>query len=111
MDFVIHKNKISWGTVWHIITDDGMGHVEAQIDNDNPNTLFVSGLSVYEAARRRGLATTMLHEIETLAIDNDIERIRLNVNKPKSWVYDFYIRHGYEFWDEDEDDYYLVKYV
>ena len=111
MEFVIHKNKVFWGTVWHIITDDGMGCVQAQIDNDNPNTLFVSGLSVYEAARRRGLATTMLHEIETLAIDNDIERIRLNVNKPKSWVYDFYIRRGYELWDEDEDDYYLVKYV
>lgn len=111
MEFVIHKNKISWGTVWHIITNDGMCHVEAQIDNDNPNTLFVSGLSVYEAARRRGLATTMLHEIETLAINNDIKRIRLNVNKPKNWVYDFYIRRGYELWDEDEDDYYLVKYV
>ena len=111
MEFVIHKNKISWGTVWHIITDDGMGHIEAQIDNDNSNTLFVSGLSVYEAARRRGLATTMLHKIETLAIDNNIERIRLNVNKPKSWVYDFYIRRGYELWDEDENDYYLVKYV
>ena len=111
MEFVIHKNKISWGTVWHIITNDGMGHVAAQIDNDNPNTLFIWGLSVYESARRKGLATTMLHEIETLAIDNDVERIRLNVNKPKSWVYDFYIRRGYELLDEDEDDYYLVKYV
>ena len=111
MEFVIHKNKVFWGTVWHIITNDGMGHVQAQIDNDNPNTLFVSGLSVYEAARRKGLATIMLHEIETLAIDNDIERIELNVNKPKSWVYDFYIRRGYELLDEDEDDYYLVKYI
>ena len=111
MGLVIHKNKFWWGTSWHIITDDGMGHIEAQMDNDNTDTLFVLGLSVYETARRRGLATIMLHEIETLAIDNDIERIRLNVNKPKSWVYDFYIRRGYEFWDEDEDNYYLVKYV
>jgi len=111
MEFVIHKNKVSWGTVWHIITDDGMGHVAAEIEDENPNTLFISGLSVYPAARRRGLATALLHEAETLAIDNNVERIRLSVEKPKTWIYGFYIHRGYEFWDEDEEYYYLVKYV
>ena len=111
MEFVIHKNKAIWGTVWRIITDNGMGHIEAQIETDDPNAMFVCGLSVYPAARRRGLATMLLHEVESLAIDNGVNEIRLSVEKPKTWVYDLYIRRGYELVDENDEYYYLVKYV
>jgi ribosomal protein S18 acetylase RimI-like enzyme len=73
--------------------------------------MFIYGLSVYEDARNRGLGSILLHEAETIGINNGVTRLRLIVEKPKTWTYDFYIRRGYEFWDEDEEYVYLVKYV
>jgi ribosomal protein S18 acetylase RimI-like enzyme len=84
---------------------------EIDVETDNPNAMFVCGLSVYPAARRRGLATTILHEVESLAIDNEVNEIRLSVEKPKTWIRDLYIRRGYELVDENDEYYYLVKYV
>ena len=51
MEYVIHKNKTSWGTTWHIITSDGMGHIEACIEDELPETIFFSGLSVILTVR------------------------------------------------------------
>ena len=111
MEFVIHQNKCSWVTVWHIITNDGMGHIAVNIEDENPETLFIYGLSVYEGARNRRLGTMLLNKAESIADNKGVTRLMLNVEKPKTWVYDFYIRGGYELWDEDETYFYLVKYV
>ena len=108
---IIHSNKTSWGNVWHIITDDGKGHIAASIENENEDTIFLYGLSVIPEVRNHGIGKALICFAENLGIQYNKTRCRLNVEKPKSWLYDFYIKLGYEYWDEDDEYYYLVKYL
>lgn len=111
MKFVIHKNKAIWGTVWHIITNDGVGHICVSIENDVEGTIFLSGLSVVSNARNKGIGKKLISEAEKIGIENNKERCRLDVEKTKTWLYDFYTKLGYELWDEDSEYYCLVKYL
>ena len=107
---VIHKNRTNWGTVWHLITSDGMGHLQAYIEDENPNTMFFCGLSVMPEVRNRGIGKSLLHIGELLGKQYKVERLRLNVEKPDIGLNSYYEKLGYEFWDEDEEYIYLIKY-
>lgn len=110
IDVVIHSNFTNWGHVWHIITTDGKGHIQADIEYEDNKTIFFSGLSVVPDVRDQGIGKALLAIAENLGKDNDVKRFRLNIEKPKTWLYDYYIKQGYEYWDEDEQYIYLVKY-
>ena len=111
IDFIIHSNLTPWGHVWHIVTTDGKGMVSAEIDNEDENTFFIYGLSVTPDMRKRGIGTELLKAVEQLGKEINKKRFRINIDKPKNdWLYNFYIKQGYEFWDEDEQYIYLVKY-
>ena len=112
IDFIIHSNDVPWGHVWHIITNDGKGHIELQYDKDKPNSVFICSLSVTSDKRKQGIGTELLHIAENIAIENGKYFFKLTIDKPKKdWLYDFYINNGYEVHDEDENEIYLVKYI
>ena len=111
IDIIIHSNLTSWGHVWHIVTTDGKGIISAEIDDEDKNTIYFYGLSVTPNIRRKGVGTKLLNAAEKLANEIGRTRFRINIDKPEiDWLYDFYKRQGYKFWDEDEEYMYLVKY-
>ena len=111
MEYVIHKNKTSWGTTWHIITSDGMGHIEACIEDDLPETIFFSGLSVMPEKRHQGIGADLISQAEKIGCSYNAERLRINVEKPDNGLYDWYKKLGYAIWDEDDTYIYMVKYT
>ena len=111
MKLVIHSNKTFWGHVWHIITDDGHGHVAASIENNKKNTIFLYGLSVIPTSRNKGIGKELIKAVEDIGKENDKHRCILSIEKPKSWLYDFYINLGYEYKKEDKEYIYLIKKI
>ena len=112
IDIVIHSNITNWGHAWHIVTTDGKALISINLDNEDPHRFYFYGLSVSQDIRNKGIGTEMLKAAEKLSIENGGNVFRLNIEKPKKdWLYNFYIKNGYEFWDEDEDEIYLVKYI
>ena len=112
MKFVIHSNKVSWGHVWHIITSNGVGHVALELDNDDLDTMYLYSLSVYQDSRNKGIGKKLMNEAEKIAIENNVYKIKLDIDKPKKqWLYDFYVHLGYEDYKEDDEYIYFKKYL
>lgn len=111
IDIIIHSNDTNWGHVWHIVTTDGKGMINAQIEDDDNDTIYFHGLSVTPDKRRQGIGTELVDDAEKLGKELGRKRFRLNIDKPyKDWLYDYYINLGYEYWDEDEYQVYFIKY-
>ena len=69
-------------------------------------------MSVTPELRRKGVGTELLKAAEKLSMENGGNVFRLNVDKPyNDWLYEFYLKNGFEIHDEDEHEIYLVKYV
>ena len=110
IDYVIHKNTTIFGTVWHIITTDGMGHLEATIEDDDIETIFFCSLSVMPEVRGNGIGRSLIKGGESLGKQFRVKRFRLNVEKSDIGLVSYYEKLGYEYLDEDKDYIYLVKY-
>jgi len=110
-NFIIHSNLTNWGHVWHIVTNDGKGMITIEYDNDEPDLMFFYGLSVCNDVRNQGIGKALLSAAEKLGLENGKHRFKLHIEKPKSWLYDFYIKQGYSYADEDEDEIFLVKSI
>jgi ribosomal protein S18 acetylase RimI-like enzyme len=110
MKFVIHENNVIWGTAWHIITTDGKGHIAASIEYDNNDMIFFSGLSVYEDSRNKGYGKSLIAEAESIGVKSCVKSFRLNVDKGREELLEYYKKLGYEVFDENDNEYELVKY-
>ena len=91
---VIHHNYWYWGESYYIILDNGNGIITMQIDNDDKTLGCISGLSVTDSARNKGLGNELLKACEELAKSLNIKELYLSAEK-KSWVFEWYKRHGY----------------
>lgn len=94
MNKIIHHNYWYWGESYYIMLNNGKGIVTMQIDNDNQTLGCISGLSVEDSSRNKGLGNELLKACEELAKSLGIIKLYLCVEK-KSWVYEWYKRCGY----------------
>jgi len=94
MQKVIHHNYWYWGESYYIILDNGNGMITLQIDNDNKTFGWISNLSVFDKARKKGLGNRLLKECENLAKDLKLQKIYLTAEKD-SFVFDWYKRKGF----------------
>lgn len=94
MKKVIHHNYWYWGQSYIIIIDNGNGVVNMQIDNDDPERGCISGLSVANGERNKGLGNILLSECEDLAKKLGLKEVYLTAEK-ESFTFDWYKRCGY----------------
>lgn len=94
MKFIWHHNTWPWGRTVRIISADGMAIVEMSFENDNAGVCFLSGLSVAEPQRRKGIATHLMFACESYCRANGMFRIDLN-SVLTDWVQDFYKKCGF----------------
>jgi N-acetylglutamate synthase-like GNAT family acetyltransferase len=73
---------------------DIMGFINYEINDD---ILFINNLFVASAQARQGIGTRLLKEIDALAQDNDIKKIRVRATVNAA---DFYKRHDFIFREE-----------
>lgn len=101
--FVIHEVDTRWGKVWHILTNDGHGLCNLELDNDNIDEIFIYGLSVYKSSRHQGYATALINQCERMARKDGFEHISLEVDKNDKALFNWYKRLGYVKVSEDDE--------
>lgn len=95
MKILKHKNSWVWGKSTIIVLEDGLGIVTISFENDNPDEATITGLSVHESARRRGLGTELVRLAEEEARDNGAKRVVL-FSDENTFTYKWYQSLGYE---------------
>ena len=75
-----------------------------EIYEDDPTTCIFTHLSVDEKHRQKGFGTQALSNAEEIAKNFGCNEVWLKVENG-SWMYDWYLRRGYEFDNFDVDNY------
>ena len=106
MNLIKHKNNYYWGTVIHLIKDDGKAHIACHIEDDE--YVFICELFILEELRGMGLGKELLKEAEQIGKDYNKTTALLKVEKIDKLV-DYYKEAGYIQYDEDDHYIYMKK--
>lgn len=109
MNILEIKNRWKWGYNYHLIFDCyGLLNVEFK---DNTTWGFLSGLVVHPSKQNQGIATYLMKKAEEITLREGFNLVCLSVEKQRKWQFEWYKRLGYEVYDEDEEEYWLRKYI
>ena len=111
MDYNIieHFNRWWWGCTFTLITGDGLGIVELQVDDNYPSIAFVKGLSVIDSERRKGLGKELMEHCELIALREQKKFLQLSVNKEQDWLVEWYQRLGFVTIMTDEHEFTMLN--
>lgn len=109
MEIVEIKNKWKWGYNYHLIAD-GCGLLTVEF-KDNTTWGFLSGLIVHPSRQNQGIATNLMKKAEEITLREGFNLVCLSVEKQRKCQFEWYKRLGYEVYDEDEEEYWLRKYI
>ena len=88
MKLIWHHNIWPWGKTARVLKDDGCAIVEMSFEDINPGVCYLSGLSVIEPMRRKGLAKHLMLACESYCREQGIFRTNLK-SVLTDWVQDF----------------------
>lgn len=95
-------NLISTRTILEY--SNGYARIWLEIYEDDPTTCIFTHLLVDEKYRQQGYGTRALSDAEKIAKNRGCDDVYLKVENG-SWMYDWYLRCGYEFDNFDTDNY------
>lgn len=104
---ILHNNTWTWGKTINVVSCYGEAIVEMSFADDNVGVCYISGLSVSDAIRQKGVATKLMQFCESYCVSHNIFRIDLNSVK-EPFVIDFYHKLGYV--DIKESDGIIMMY-
>lgn len=91
--------------------DTAHSRIWLEIYEDNPELCIFTHLLVDEDHRRKGYGTKAIEQAEIIAKDLGCDTIHLKV-KTDSWMHNWYLRSGYKFLTNAEDNYtWLTKSI
>ena len=93
---IVHRNIWNWGRSDTIILAEGRAFCHVSIENDVPGAAWLSGVSVYEPSRGKGLGNHLLQAAEENARERGAKTICLWANL-NDWPIEWYKRKGYVF--------------
>ena len=99
----------TWGLSVMLICD-GYGVCQVQFKNGT-DWGYVCGLMVHKSKRRQGIATRLMKRVEEIVKDFGYDKIMLEVETDRLFQYEWYVRLGYERWEEDDELYYMQKRI
>ena len=109
--YFVHANGWWWGSSYDIILKDGSGMISVQFDYDKPNTCFLSGLSVLEEYRRKGIGRSLIELSEDLARHEGMKFVELTVEYYNEWLFKWYVSMGYTPISRDSHVVYMLKVI
>lgn len=92
---VVHYNKWEWGDQYIIVLDGGNALGRLEIENPSDKKGIISGISVIQSQRRKGLGDQVLKACEEKAKELGLKLLSVYVEN-NSWVSDWYTRCGYD---------------
>lgn len=104
---ILHENRWHWGKTIQVVSCYGEAIVEMSFSDDNAGVCYISGLSVTQPIRKKGVATKLMQFCESYCMSHHIFRIDLN-SVLEQFVMDFYHKLGYE--DIKESDGFMMMY-
>ena len=104
------RNRWNWGENIHLIYEGGYGHCLLEF-KDNTTWGYIDGLVVHPSSQKQGIATMLMEKAEKLIKDEGFDLVALSVEKERKWQREWYERLGYEVYDEDDELYYMRKYL
>ena len=111
MKLIKHVTAPDWGREIMLMEEHGHAFARLYWYNGAGEGLYVECLSVEEPQRKKGFATEILKAIDQMAGTLGVRCISLSVKKD-TWVYDWYIRKGFNWltWDcENQNTVWLRK--
>lgn len=110
MEIIEIRNRWKWGESIHLISEGGYGHCLLEFKDDT-TWGFISGLVVHPSRQNCGIATVLIEKAEEITLKEGFNLVCLSVEKQRQWQFEWYKRIGYEVYDEDEEEYWLRKYI
>lgn len=109
MEIVEIRNRWHWGESINLISE-GCGLLKLEFV-DGTHWGFISGLVVHPSRQKQGIATGLMMKAEDIVKNEGFDLIAISVEKDREWQFNWYKRLGYEVYDEDDDEYWLRKYI
>lgn len=109
MERITHFNKWWWGFSEKWIFEGGKGIVEIQCDNDQPNVMFISGLSVLESDRGKGIGSAILDACEHDAKCKGKRILQLSVENDSHNLISWYRSKGFVEFSIEEKTTTMIK--
>ena len=100
-----------WGKSSTLLDRKGRGSVTIQADNNYPNWGHVCDLCVVEWERRKGIGSALMVKSEEIVKECfGLNEVRLDVERYKDWMVEWYKKLGYEVINE-YGHYYTMRKV
>lgn len=101
--YIIHETDTYWGgNIW-IMHKDGIAFAKLYWWTDEPNSVYLSDLSVNDECRKLGIGKELQEIREYIGRERGAVWSKLWVGK-KTWMRKWYGRRGYNYWKKMEDD-------
>ena len=105
MNTTTTHRKTDFGDVWNINATDGTFRFAIYRYDDDTDTVYLSNVFVKEESRGKGYGNVILDIVDKVAKGMGATAICLTVKKG-SFAHQWYERHGYEdFCDNEDEDY------
>jgi predicted GNAT family acetyltransferase len=101
----LHK-QTDFGDVWYVNSTDGSFRFAIYRYDDDSDTIYLSNVFVSEENRGQGYGNTILNIVDDIAKGMGATTICLTVKKG-SFAHQWYERHGYEDFCDNEDEGYV----
>ena len=107
--YITHFKTEPWGTSVCIMHPDGHGFARVYWYDDDDTVAYFDMLSVSQSERKQGIGRDLLKEQESIAFCLGLRKGCLLVENG-TWMKDWYIREGYSYYTDGEENYvYLTK--
>lgn len=103
-DLKINLERTDWGKIYYYYGKEF--RFALYIYDDDKDTIYLSNLDVYKNSQNQGIGNKILEFVIKEAIRYKTKYILLKCLKT-SWVYGWYLRHGYEYHSIDKDSKYV----
>lgn len=100
-DLKINSEKTNWGIIYYYYGKNF--RFALYIYDDDKNTIYLSNLDVYKNSQKQGIGTAILKFVIKEALNFKAKVILLKCLKT-SYVYNWYLKNGYEYYCQDKDD-------
>lgn len=95
MNIIKHRNTWCWGKSTIIVLFDGKGIVTVSFEDETPDEATITGLSVHESSRKKGIGNALLKEAENEAKFYGVHKLNIYADD-NTFAYNWYQRHGFE---------------